>query len=367
MTKTRRRPTKPTPSTKPVPEPERSSRRPSARVAVFIGVLVACIVGGLAYVVIARNRVEDAEANAPKVETAGKGALTTYRDEPHVLFRSTGLGRGYGEVAVTPLATPKIARALTSLSCERVAYAAGRGICLTADRGAITTYGADIFDSKFRVTRHLAIQGLPSRTRVAPNGKLAAWTVFVTGDSYASNNFSTRTSFVNLRTGEVLPDLEKFKVTRDGDVVDAIDRNFWGVTFAPDSDKFYATLSTGGNTYLIQGRVSTQSAKVIHDGVECPSLSPDGTRIAYKKRTGNFPVQWRVHVLDLATGKETATAETRNVDDQVEWLDNAHVLYGLPDANSATASTSIWTVPADGTGTPKVFIPRAWSPAIITN
>ncbi len=367
MSKPRRRPTKPAPSPKVTTEPEHSSRRPSGRVAAFIAVLVVCVVAGGAYVVIARSRVESNKNNAPKVATAGRGALTRFSDEPHVLFRSTGIRNGYGEMAASPLSDPNGPRALTSMSCERVAYAAGRGICLTADRGAITTYGADIFDSKFHVVRHLAIQGLPSRTRVSPNGRLAAWTVFVSGDSYAANNFSTRTSFVNLRSGEVLPDLEKFRVTRNGNVVDAIDRNFWGVTFAPDSDKFYATLSTDGNTYLIEGRVSTQTATVIHDGVECPSISPDGTRIAYKKRTGNFPVEWRVHVLDLATGKETATAETRNVDDQVEWLDDHRLLYGLPDATSATASTSIWTVPADGSGRAKVYIARAWSPAIVTN
>ena len=62
------------------------------------------------------------------------------------------------------------------------------------------------------------------------------------------------------------------------------DFNFWGVTFAADSDTFYATLSSGGVNYLIVGRVTTRRVQVVRADVECPSLSPDGTHIAYKHR-----------------------------------------------------------------------------------
>src|SRR3712207_7448541 len=56
----------------------------------------------------------------------------------------------------------------------------------------------------------------------------------------------------------------------------------------------YATMATGGRvaqvgnrggTHLIEGSVSGRTAKVIHDNVECPSLSPDGTRIGDRKST----------------------------------------------------------------------------------
>ena len=44
---------------------------------------------------------------------------------------------------------------------------------------------------------------------------------------------------------------------------------------------------------------------------ECPSLSPDGSRLVYKKRLGNpDPGVWRLASLDLATGVETVLAET---------------------------------------------------------
>jgi hypothetical protein len=83
-------------------------------------------------------------------------------------------------------------------------------------------------------------------------------------------------------------------------------------------------------------------------------VSPDNTRIAYKKKVNGA---WRFHVLDLATMKETPLAETHSVDDQVEWLDNDRVLYGL--------KTDIWVVPATGRGAPQVFLPDALSPAVV--
>ena len=88
-------------------------------------------------------------------------------------------------------------------------------------------------------------------------------------------------------------------------MVDERDRNYWGLTFAADGDTFYATMATGKQTWLIKGSISKQTAHTIHDNVECPSLSPDGTRIGYKKAVGHNPTVWRFHVLDLATGKET--------------------------------------------------------------
>ena len=137
----------------------------------------------------------------------------------------------------------------------------------------------------------------------------------------------------------------------------AVDVNFWGVTFARDSDRFYATLATGGTTYLIRGSVSQRLARVIHENVECPSLSPDGTRIAFKKRTGSKGTPWRLTVLDLATMRETPLSEQRSVDDQAEWLDDERVLYAVDG--------SVWAARADGTGTPRRYIAGADSPASV--
>ena len=63
---------------------------------------------------------------------------------------------------------------------------------------------------------------------------------------------------------------------------------------------------------------------------ECPSLSPDQTKIAYKKRLDNKARgSLAPRRAGSRTGEESLLAETRSVDDQVEWLDNNQLLYGL--------------------------------------
>ena len=148
-----------------------------------------------------------------------------------------------------------------------------------------------------------------------------------------------------MANGKVVSDLEKFDVTRDGKPFDKIDFNFWGVTFARDERTFYATLSSGGKYYLVEGDVPTRRARVIADGVECPSLSPDEKRIAFKRRHGD---KWRLYLLDLESGREHPLAETRSADDQVEWLDDERIIYRLvkdvwvlpPTAPASRRSTS---------------------------
>jgi Tol biopolymer transport system component len=205
----------------------------------------------------------------------------------------------------------------------------------------------------------MRLEGIPSRARISPDGRYGSVTMFVTGHSYAvAGAFSTATTIIDLSSGRALANLEEFTVTRDGRQVTAIDVNYWGVTFSPaDSDTFYATLATGGRTYLLEGSISGQTARTIHDNVECPSLSPDGTRIAYKSRTDSESTPWRLTVLDLATMRETPLAETRSIDDQAEWLDNDRVLYGLDN--------QVWSVPADGSGRPERFAASADSPAAV--
>ena len=129
------------------------------------------------------------------------------------------------------------------------------------------------------------------------------------------------------------------------------------MTFSKDGDTFYATMATGGNTYLIKASLRTRTGTAIHKNVECPALSPDETRIAYKKAVGHDPPIWRFHVLDLATGHQTALAETEPLDDQIEWLDDDNVLY--------RSGESTWTVPADGSGAPRRWLAGADSPAIV--
>ena len=89
--------------------------------------------------------------------------------------------------------------------------------------------------------------------------------------------------------------------------------------------------------------------------------------MAFKQRSDGVtgPVTWRLWVLDLDTGTRHPLAETRNVDDQAEWLDDEHVLYALPGGDGRTAIMDEWITPADGGGEPRLFLPEATPPASI--
>jgi hypothetical protein len=215
-----------------------------------------------------------------------------------------------------------------------------------------------VLDAKLDQVHELELPGIPSRARISPDGRWGGVTAFIVGHAYAApGQFSTAATIIDMRTGKKVADLEKdFTVTDHGKVVDARDRNYWGLTFADDGDTFYATLATGGSTWLIKGSIRARIAHTIHENVECPSLSPDGTRIGYKKAVAHNPTQWRFTVLDLATGKETPLSENRSVDDQLAWLDDGHLLYG--------DGKQTWIVSADGSGNPEVWLNGIDSPTV---
>ena len=294
---------------------------------------------------------------------APAATLASVASRPHVFYRHTGDDADYGKLGMTPLDLVGSPRASTGLPCERVAWAAGHGVCLQADRGVFTTYKAVLFDKTFRPRATLKLDGPPSRTRVSSDGRLAAITVFVTGHGYDNVKFSTKTIIVDGESGDELGELEQFSTWRDGARFQAPDFNFWGVTFTSDGRTFYASLGTGGKTYLVKGDLVLRRLTVMRENLECPSLSPDGRTIAFKKRVGPRAGDWRIHLLDLATMAERPlTAETHVVDDQIEWLDDTHVLYAIPRPSSAV--TDVWVAPVDGSAPARVFLAQASSPSV---
>ena len=181
---------------------------------------------------------------------------------PTVVFRSL---QHRGQVVISAAGKPTAAQTLTALRCDRVYFAGGRGLCLARGGGFAAGYRAEVLGPDLRVRHALGVTGIPSRARVSPDGRYGAVTLFVTGHAYADpGSFSTQTTLIDLATGSKIADLEQFTVLRGSKQVTAIDVNYWGVTFARDSDRFYATLATGGKTYLIQGSVRERQARVIH-------------------------------------------------------------------------------------------------------
>lgn len=303
---------------------------------------------------------DQVQPGGPQV-TAGRVTLTT---PARMVFRNMAWGPHRDELTTVPASDPSGPRTASGLKCLRFYASSGTGVCLQAVHGTVTdTYRALILDAHLKVRARYDVPGIPSRARVSPTGHFAAWTAFVGGDSYAGTNFSTRAAIVDTRTGRLTPSLESFRILKDGHVYHAADVNFWGVTFAADDRTFYATLATKGSTYLVRGDLRTQTVTTIHPNVECPSLSPDGTRIAYKKRVKGLPkdAPWHLYVLDLRTMRETSPAEPRSVDDQAVWRDDHTIVYALPGDYGA----DLYAVPADGTGKPRRISTAAVSPAFV--
>ena len=223
--------------------------------------------------------------NGATLETTSATSVDSEGDAK-ILFVSMIPDRTAGSLAVAPLSNPRSQRAIAGLRCERVYYAGGHGLCLTRGGLLNTTYVAKVFDSSFHVERQITLPGIPSRARVSPDGRYGATTMFVKGDNYAAGNFSTRTSIFDLGTGKEVVNLEQLPVTRDGKPFSNRNFNFWGVTFARDDDHFYASLGSGSKTYLLAGSMRDRTLRVIDESVECPSLSPDGTKIAFKRVVG---------------------------------------------------------------------------------
>jgi hypothetical protein len=329
--------------------------------AVLAAVCVVTLAAAIGYVVKSRSDQKNAEKHAAKV---AQGSLASIESHPRIVFRNTAPGASYGTVSMVSLDNPAGPRAITDTPCERVYATPKNVVCLSSDRGFVITYGAHMLDNNLQQTQTLPFVGIPSRARLSADGSYAATTSFTASDSYGSVAFSTRTVITSVG-GDTVGSLEDFTLIHDGESIAPVDRNFWGVTFARDDDTFYATVAWSGHTWLVRGSIAQRKVVTLHEDAECPSLSPDGKNIVYKHR-GDLPRgKWRLVDYDIASGKVTPLAETRSVDDQAEWLDDAHVIYGLPRAGTQPEVDDVWSVPTSGSGKPKLLIPQAASPAVV--
>jgi hypothetical protein len=336
----------------PPPDPLMRSRRRT-----FASLTIVCVLAAVGFVTWAAIRHPGSGTQGPRASARQAGEPASGVG-PRIVFQHVARGEDYAHVAVTGTAGGT-SRRITGLVCERIHMTEGRGLCLMSRTGLTGAgFTAMVVDEQLHIVRKVKLHGILTRARVSPDGRYGAATGFVVGHSYAdAGEFLTQTTLIDMETGAQLADLEDFAVTRDGRPVEAVDRNFWGVTFAADGDTFYATMRTRGRTWLIEGTVSSRRARTLRENVECPSLSPDGTRIAYKRRVDDGSVIWRLHVLDLRTMQDAPLTEARMVDDQAEWLDDDTILYGLEG--------DVWAVQADGAGAPRRLLPDALSPAVI--
>ena len=332
-----------------------------ARLVTAVVLTVVLLGATAAYCVSAIVGYQARQAVPADAQTA---AFDTQVADDRIVFRNTTADAAYGLVASVSAADAGGSRSVSDVPCDRVYSEARSTMCLRIDRGVLTTFSANLLDAEGAVQKSWPLPGIPSRTRVSPDGERVAFTSFVTGEAYATVGFATATQISTI-DGEDFGNLEGFSFTVDGAANTAIDRNFWGVTFADDDSTFYATGATGGTTWLVRGDLEARTLTGIRPGAECPSLSPDGSRIAYKKNVSTTgSVHWAVAVLDLTTNEETVLNDPRSIDDQVEWLDDETLLYAVP-RSGATGDSDVWSASASGGGEPALFIEHASSPSVV--
>ena len=157
---------------------------------IFAWIVLGCIGLAVSYAswVILRA---DAAANLVQAQgqgtppsTEGPNELQADQKGPHLLF--VEMVESYGDQVKLqgpdPLSTERVP---TGLTCERVYYAAGNGICLrNTSAGLDHQVSVSLFGSDFKPRHQFTSEGILSRARVSPDGKYAAFTVFLAGHLY---------------------------------------------------------------------------------------------------------------------------------------------------------------------------------------
>lgn len=343
-----------------------------ARTIAFWIFTAACIAGAIGYV---RWRtmpapVTPSASSIPLFDPADAAVQTTIdtlRAAPHVTFLSTRTDAP-GHVGFAALDKPDAISILNGPECERSHFGKDVGLCLALNRESMEPRAfALILDRHFQALARFPMAGLPIRARVAHDQRYAAATVFVSGENYASD-FTTRTTIIDLAARKPIANLEEFAVERNGRPFHEVDFNFWGVTFFQDGNRFYATLGTNGRRLLVEGDIARRHMRVVGSDVECPSLSPDERHIVFKRKLKSGP-GWGLWTEDLTTGETwPITDEGQDIDDQVEWLDNEHVIYGRLFGHGAPeASLSLWSskIARQPAFDQQLFLRAAMSPSVI--
>lgn len=282
-------------------------------------------------------------------------------DPPFVMFRTLSPKDLHGRVAMASPSAAESTRYVSSLACSRVAYAAGNGICLVEEpSGTEVRHAAYVFDRGFRQGIRIGLSGIPTRARVSPDGRRAAITIY--SEEHLPNGeerLAISSVIVDVASGHVI-NLREFTLDHSAGAVFEGPLDFSSVAFARDSNRFFATLATTSERYIVAGTLDNRRLSLLATGLANEALSPDETRLAVKQRVGDRG-RWQLLVFDLATMSTHALNQgDRSVDDQVEWLDGGHVVYH----DATEQGTNLWMLSADGVTPARVLIADAYSPSV---
>jgi len=320
--------------------------RAAARNAASLLVLASLVAGLVA--VMGTHRV-----------AGGRRAQHPY-PPPFLIFRTLSSSDRHGHVAIVPVPHVETPPLVSRLSCARVHYAGGHGLCIQQESaGNELQHVAYVFDKSLAPGARILLRGVPTRVRVAPDGKRAAITTYAEEETPAGERLATETVIVELPSGLQLADVREFPIdtARFAPVKGPIDVS--SVAFDLDGDRFFAAVSASGERYLVSGSLAHRAMTALRAGIASESLSPDGALLVIKKPREQGV--WQLAVLDVRTWKERDLNQgSRSVDDQVEWFGNQHVMFHDTDGET----TSLWVLSVDGSGPPRVLLKDAYSGAV---
>lgn len=271
-------------------------------------------------------------------------------------------GDGYGRLMIRHADG---SRTLLDRRCQRVDVVGRTGLCLT-DVGALEdSYLAEVFDASTADLPTLASQPnpLPSRARISPDAGWASTTSFLDGEGYSDiAEVTTHVQMINLLDGPRFRRLETWDIVSDDDWYVDPGRTFWGATFAPDN-RFWITIGVDDRTELLLGDPATSTLSPTGIEGSCPTVSPDGSTLIVKRARPDGSLG--LIALNLESGAETELGESRNVEDQVAWLDDDTILYALHvgDPEVEQPKFDVWSLDVTPDAEPVLFMEGAASPA----
>ncbi|KAG1647470.1 hypothetical protein GQR58_030576 [Nymphon striatum] len=222
-------------------------------------------------------------------------------------------------------------RLLLPFTCSRAHVGGGVLMCMSPRDSVVPTWEAVAYDLTDPELGELMRRpaALPSRARVDPSGQFVAYTEFVSGHDYTSaGEFSTRTVVYGLDDDDL---------------------------FISDSGERWRRSLPGQRSQLLGCLYSeaTNEAEPLNLEGSCPSVSPDGRFIVYKRADFDRAVlgeesNIRLVLHDTDTGQERLLGETRFVDDQVEWLDEDTIVYAIKRDDEESIQPAYDVCAADG-------------------
>ena len=174
-------------------------------------VLVATVAAALSLLAFAPSPASP--RRAPLTLSAARKPIAA----PFVMFRTLSPRHAFGRIAMASPSAP-FDRRLTPLSCARVQYAGGTGLCLVEETdGKAVRQVLYFFDAAFARGTRLVLNGIPIRARVSPDGRLAAVTTYGEEESPEGERLASESMLIDVASGRVLGDLRSFSVSSAAD------------------------------------------------------------------------------------------------------------------------------------------------------